>query len=32
MLSSIFTGRASVKSAANRASEQITRILNQPTP
>jgi N,N'-diacetylchitobiose transport system substrate-binding protein len=32
MLSSIFTGRASVKSAANRASEQITRILNQRTP
>jgi N,N'-diacetylchitobiose transport system substrate-binding protein len=31
MLSSIFTGRASVKSAANRASEQITRILNQRT-
>jgi N,N'-diacetylchitobiose transport system substrate-binding protein len=31
MLSSIFTGRASVKSAADRASEQITRILNAPT-
>jgi N,N'-diacetylchitobiose transport system substrate-binding protein len=31
MLSSIFTGRASVKSAADRASGQITRILNQPT-
>lgn len=31
MLSSIFTGRASVKSAADRASSQITRILNAPT-
>jgi N,N'-diacetylchitobiose transport system substrate-binding protein len=31
MLSSIFTGRATVKSAAKRASDQITRILNQPT-
>jgi len=31
MLSSIITGRASVKSAADRASAQITRILNQPT-
>jgi N,N'-diacetylchitobiose transport system substrate-binding protein len=31
MLSSIFTGRASVKSAADRASGQITRILNQST-
>jgi N,N'-diacetylchitobiose transport system substrate-binding protein len=31
MLSSIFTGRASVKNAADRASEQITRILNSPT-
>jgi N,N'-diacetylchitobiose transport system substrate-binding protein len=31
MLSSIFTGRASVKSAADRASGQITRILNAPT-
>ena len=31
MLSSIFTGRASVRSAADRASEQITRILNSPT-
>jgi N,N'-diacetylchitobiose transport system substrate-binding protein len=31
MLSSIFTGRASVKDAANRASGQITKILNAPT-
>jgi N,N'-diacetylchitobiose transport system substrate-binding protein len=31
MLQSIFTGRSSVASAAKRASDQITRILNQPT-
>jgi N,N'-diacetylchitobiose transport system substrate-binding protein len=31
MLQSIFTGRASVSGAAKKASDQITRILNQPT-
>ncbi len=31
MLSAIFTGRSSVKAAADRASGQITRILNGPT-
>ncbi|HEV3478524.1 MAG TPA: extracellular solute-binding protein [Gaiellaceae bacterium] len=31
MLGSIFTGRSSVAKAAKRASDQITRILNQPT-
>jgi N,N'-diacetylchitobiose transport system substrate-binding protein len=31
MLASIFTGRSTVAKAAKRASDQITRILNQPT-
>jgi hypothetical protein len=31
MLSAIITGRSSVAQAAKRASDQITRILNQPT-